>query len=75
MAIDFSRLMLAILTMALGVSIAASPERSARIWGRKQLEALTSVSRKWYLRAFRILGVLLCSAGVLVGLQSLWLRS
>ena len=70
MEIDYATLMIGIVTTLLGISVAASPERSARIWGRK-LEALTSATRTWYLRGFRVLGILLCSAGFLVSLQSL----
>jgi len=71
MEIDFTTLMIGVVTTLLGLSVAASPERSAKIWGRKQLTTLSSASRTWYLRGFRVLGVLLCSAGVLVSLQSL----
>ena len=68
-------LMMGIVTVALGIFVAASPERSAKIWGRKQLDALTEASRTWYLRGFRTLGFLLCLAGLLVSVQSLGLSS
>jgi hypothetical protein len=70
MEIDFATLTIGIVTTMLGISVVASPERSARVWGRKQLTTLTSANRTWYLRGFRVLGLLLCSAGLLVSLQS-----
>ena len=75
MPIQFALLMLGLVTTALGIFFAAAPERSARIWGKKRLDALTCAPRTWYLRGFRTLGVLLCLAGLLVSLQSLGLKS
>lgn len=68
-------LFLGIVTMALGLRVAVSPESSARIWGNKQFDTYTPTRRTLYLRGFRTLGLLLCLAGLLVSIQGIWFRS
>lgn len=71
MRVNVVNLVLGMVTSVLGFFVMASPERSARVWGRKQLGTLTFTGRTWYLRGFRMLGMLLCLAGVLVALESI----
>jgi hypothetical protein len=67
---DDASLAMGSLTILLGLFLVFSPERSARMWGRENLDAISAQRRKWYLRGFRTLRSLLCVAGVLVTVQS-----
>jgi hypothetical protein len=59
-------------TVALGISVAVSPELWARIWGRRQLDKMPQARKKLCLRCYRTSGVLLCLAGILVAAEKIW---
>jgi hypothetical protein len=59
-------------TVALGVFVTLSPEKAARIWGRRQLDKLAPAVRAFYLGCYRVLGVMLCMAGMLFAAESIW---
>jgi hypothetical protein len=59
-------------TVAFGVSVAVSPELWARIWGRRQLDKMSQSHKTFYLRCYRVSGVLLCLAGILLAAEKIW---
>ncbi len=64
--------LVSVIAVALGTFIATSPDRAARIWGWKSFEKLAPRQRALYLWVFRLLGVLVCLAGILFGADSIW---
>ena len=60
------------LTVALGISVAVSPELWASIWGRRQLDKMPQSRKTLYLRCYRTSGVLLCLAGILVAAEKIF---
>lgn len=67
-------LVISTLSVALGIAVTAEPERAARVWGWKDLDRLTPSSRCWYLRTYRIFGVLLSIAGIMVAVERVFVR-
>jgi hypothetical protein len=59
----------------LGAFATASPERAARIWGWKRIAQLGPRTKTLYLRCYRALGILLCLAGALTAIESVWFPS
>ena len=59
-------------TLALGIFVTLEPEKAARIWGNKQLDKLAPAVRKFYLGCYRAFGVLLCTAGTLFAMETIW---
>jgi hypothetical protein len=59
-------------TLAFGVFVTLSPEKAARIWGWSRQDKLTPAVRKFYLRCYRAFGVVLCTAGALFAMESIW---
>jgi hypothetical protein len=59
-------------TLALGIFVTLSPEKAAGIWGWRQQDKLTPAVRKFYLRCYRALGVMLCTAATLFAMESIW---
>ncbi len=57
--------------LALGIFIASAPARAAHLWGSERLRRLTPHGRAWFLRGYRLLGVMLSLAGVLFALDNL----
>jgi hypothetical protein len=64
-------LLVSIVAVALGVFIAASPARAAKIWGRERLERLAPEHRVSFLRWYRTFGIVLCLGGTLFALDSI----
>jgi hypothetical protein len=56
-------------TLAIGIFVAVSPVRAARIWGWKHLSRLAPHARDLYFLLYRALDVLLSVAGVLIVLD------
>jgi len=61
-------------TMALGACIVASPVRAARVWGWKRLNELTPARRALYLRAFRVMGLMIGLTGILFAIDTIWFQ-
>jgi hypothetical protein len=59
-------------TVAFGVSVAASPELWAEIWGRRRLDKMPQSRKTLYLRCYRASGLLLCLAGILLAAEKIW---
>jgi hypothetical protein len=59
-------------TVALGISVAVSPELWAKIWGGWQLDKMPQSRKTFYLRCYRTSGVLLCLAGILLAAETIW---
>jgi nitric oxide reductase large subunit len=57
--------------IALGAFVAVSPTRAAKIWGSERLEEMASQDRIPLFRWYRVFGLLLCLAGVLVVIDSI----
>ena len=64
-------LFVTVAAMALGIFVMSSPARAANIWGAKRLEDLPPKRRVTYLRLYRVLGVSLCLASVMLAIESL----
>jgi hypothetical protein len=60
-----------ILTIAIGVFVAASPGRAANILASGRLEGLPPQGRAIYLRFYRAFGVILCLGGALLCFESM----
>jgi hypothetical protein len=65
------RILVSIVTMALGALVAASPHRAAMIWGSQRLANLAPERRVLFIRWYRAFGILLCLAGVLLAVESI----
>jgi hypothetical protein len=65
-----TNLAVSIASMVLGVFVATSPARAARIWASERLENLAPQERASLLRWFRALGLILCLGGALFALDS-----
>jgi hypothetical protein len=57
--------------MALGTFVATSPHRAAKIWGSQRLANLAPERRASFVRGYRVFGILLCLAGVLLAVDSI----
>ena len=55
-----------IFTGALGIFVAASPDRAANIFASGRLEAMPPQERAAYLRFYRAFGIILCLGGTLL---------
>ena len=66
------KLLLSTVTMALGSFVAASPHRAAMIWGSQRLANLAPERRGSFVRWYRAFGILLCLAGVLLAVDSIF---
>jgi len=64
-------LLVSAVATALGVFVAASPHRAAKIWGSQRLANLAPERRASFVRRYRVFGILLCLAGVLVAADSI----
>jgi hypothetical protein len=64
-------LLVSTVTLALGTFIAAAPRRAAMIWGSQRLTNLAPERRASFLWWYRVFGVLLCLAGVLIAVDSI----
>ena len=59
------------LAVALGLFITASPARAAKVWSADRIAKLTPARRVWFLRCYRVFGVMISLAGVLFVLDSM----
>jgi hypothetical protein len=59
------------LSMALGVFVAAFPARTAKLWASEKFDKGTPTNRLWFLRCWRMFGVLLFLAGALAAFDSI----
>ena len=59
------------LATVLGLFVASSPARAARIWGSEHLESLAPQSRTWFLRLYRVFGITLSVGGALFALETI----
>lgn len=57
--------------LALGVFVVVSPARAVRIWGWEHFDALPRRHKATYLLSFRVMGIVICLAGMLVAGQPL----
>jgi hypothetical protein len=57
--------------IALGAFVAVSPARAAKIWGSERLGETASQDRVPLFRWYRVFGLLLCLAGILVVIEGL----
>jgi len=64
-------LLVSIVAMALGTFVAASPHRAAKIWGSQRLANLAPGRRASFVRWYRVFGILLCLAGVLLAVEGI----
>jgi hypothetical protein len=55
----------------LGLFVAISPLRAAKIWSSERLERLAPQDRASFLRRYRAFGIVLCLGGALVALDSI----
>lgn len=58
-------------SVVLGIFIAVSPDRAAKIWGAQRLDNLAPAGRALFGRWYRAFGILLCLAGVLFAAESI----
>lgn len=63
-------LVLSTLALALGLFAAFAPEQAARLWNPQRLNHLAPEGRRWFVRAYRLLGVVLSITGILFALDS-----
>ena len=59
------------LAVALGAFVTASPGQAARIWGSEKLTRMAPEFRTSFLWWYRVLGILICLAGVLIAVDSI----
>ena len=64
-------LLISTMAVALGIFVAASPQRATKVWGWRQFDQLEPRLRTLYLRFYRAFGVFLGLAGILFALDSL----
>lgn len=65
-----AKLLVSTVAMALGILVAASPDRAAQIWGSQRLHKLAPERRASFVRWYRVFGILLCLGGVLIAVDS-----
>jgi membrane protein YqaA with SNARE-associated domain len=66
-----ANLLVSVVAVALGGFVAASPDRAAKIWGSQRLDNLAPERRPSFMRWYRVFGILLCVAGVLLAVDSI----
>jgi len=59
------------LSMALGILVAAFPAQTAKVWASRKLDQCTPTDRLWFVRCWRMFGVLLFLAGMLLAFDNL----
>jgi hypothetical protein len=64
-------LLVSALALALGVFVAISPTRAARIFSSGRLERLAPSDRVSFVRSYRLFGIVLCLGGALFALDSI----
>jgi hypothetical protein len=57
--------------MAFGIFAAVSPASAAKIWGSQKLAKLAPKDLPLFLRLYRVFGILLFLAGVLIAIERL----
>jgi hypothetical protein len=65
-------LFLSVVAFALGAFITLSPTRAAEIWGWEHLDTLAPKRRALYFVGFRVMGITIGLAGILVAVDSIW---
>ena len=65
-----ANVLVSMVAVALGSVLLASPHRAARIWGAKRFANLTAKRRASFVRWYRIFGIVLFLAGVLLAVDS-----
>jgi hypothetical protein len=65
-------LFLSAVAIVFGVYIAISPARAAKIWGWEHLRTLAGNHKKWYLRGFRLMGIVIALGGILNAIDTIW---
>jgi hypothetical protein len=65
-------LFLSAVAIVFGVYFAISPARAAKIWGWEHLGTLAPNLKKWYLRGFRLMGVVIALGGILNAIDTIW---
>lgn len=65
-----ANILVSLVAVALGSVIVASPHRAARSWGAQRLANLAAERRASFVRWYRIFGIVLCLAGVLLEVDS-----
>lgn len=61
-----------ILALSLGVFVTLSPSRAVRIWGWRHFDELSPRGKTRYLLAFRVMGLTIGLAGVLLAVDRAW---
>ena len=65
------KLVVGSIAIALGAFAAVSPTRAAKFWGSERLEELAPQDLVSLFRWYRVFGLLLCLAGILVAIDSI----
>jgi hypothetical protein len=65
-----TNLLVSTVAVALGTFTAAPPHRAAKIWGSQRLANLAPERRASFVLYYRVFGILLCLAGVLLAAES-----
>jgi hypothetical protein len=63
---------LSAVAICFGLHIVISPAGAARIWGWEHFEHLTANQKKWYLRGFRFMGIVIALGGILNAIDTIW---
>jgi membrane protein YqaA with SNARE-associated domain len=66
-----ANLLMSVVAVALGSFVAASPHRAAKIWGSQRLANFAPEQRTSFGRWYRVFGLILCLAGVLLAVDSI----
>ena len=70
-----ANLVVSSVTMMLGVFVAASPERAAKIWGSKRFDKLAAERKASFVSRYRVFGIFLFLGGVLFAVDSILFSS
>jgi hypothetical protein len=61
--------LIAVVSLAFGIFVTVSPSRAAKAWGSRNLDQLAPATRVWYFRMYRVWGILLFLAGILLAVE------
>lgn len=64
-------IVVSVVTVAVGSLILAAPDRAAGIWASQRLAKATREQRAVLLGWYRVLGICLCVAGILLAVDSI----
>lgn len=64
------KLMVSVVAVAIGSLILAAPDRAAGVWASQRVAKSTPEQRAVLIGWYRVLGISLCLAGILLGVKS-----